>query len=71
MAHTPATPEPWVKLVMQPCEAMIFRDSSWGVRLEPATMTNGINILICESEDYPSFAVTAIAPFLSFGIIGR
>lgn len=34
-------------------------------------MTNGINISVCESGDYPSFAVTAIAPFLSFSIIGR
>lgn len=34
-------------------------------------MTNGINISICGREDYPSFAFTAIAPFLSFSIIGR
>ena len=67
----PTTRERWVKLVMQPCEAMFFRDSSWGVRLEPAAMTNGINIPICESEDNQSFAIPAIAPFLSFSIIVR
>lgn len=34
-------------------------------------MTNGINLPICESEDNQSFAIPAIAPFLSFSIIVR
>ena len=71
MACTLTNREPRAAIVTQPCEAMFFRDFSWGYRLEPAAMTNGIDISICESEDYPAFAYTAIAPFLSFSIMDR